>query len=348
MALRLSCMLTCSKFSCQRYVSTTNKTTKPLYKRDEAKKFRFYIVNRYVEFLMKYETAMEKRFPSAMRVYRMFMDGIKLFYKDVKDYLKIVRSLNKKENKLMDLTRTEIELYYQMPKDMVKVAPILILSLLPFANYVIFPLAYFFPRHLLCSHFWNLQQKAEFRIMILQQRLIHNRPVFRHLQAPLPQLKDNQLYDKWNAILASLGSGSHPTTEEILACKKLFMGKPFHLFYLRSNHVKHLLLMHDMHRVWFRRSRLAERAAILIAIDRAILREGGLESMSTEALRKACLMRGLNPLNMKKEHMINWLLLWLTISNEIDKYSYSLLLHCPILLAYNHPTNWQLIYRSNK
>lgn len=47
-----------------------------------------------------------------------------------------------------------------------------------------------------------------------------------------------------------------------------------------------------MHRVWFRRSRLAERAAILIAIDRAILREGGLESMSTEALRKACLMRG--------------------------------------------------------
>lgn len=50
--------------------------------------------------------------------------------------------------------------------------------------------------------------------------------------------------------------------------------------------------MHDMHRVWFRRSRLAERAAILLAIDRAMIKEGGLEHMSTDALRNACLMRG--------------------------------------------------------
>lgn len=220
-----------------RFVSTANKTPKPLYKREEAKKFRFYIANRYVEFLTKYESALAKRFPSAMQVYRIFMDGIKYFFKDVKDYLRIVTLLNIKGNRLKDLSRTEIELYYQMPKDMIKVAPVLILSALPFANYVIFPLAYFFPRHLLCSHFWNLQQKSEFRIIILQRRLIHNRPVFRHLQAPLPELKENPLYDKWNGILASLGSGSHPQIEDILTCKKLFMGKPFHLFYLTGNHV---------------------------------------------------------------------------------------------------------------
>ncbi|GJQ70907.1 hypothetical protein Trydic_g824 [Trypoxylus dichotomus] len=203
-------------------------------------------------------------------------------------------------------------------------------------------------RHLLCSHFWNLQQKSEFRIMILQQRLVHNRPVFRRLQAPLPQLKENPLYNKWNGILASLGSGSHPSTEDIIACKGLFMGKPFHLFYLSGNHMKHLLLMHDMHRISFKRSRLAERAAILMAIDKAILREGGLEHMSTEALRTACLMRGLNPSNMKNDDMIKWLQAWLTISNVVDKDSLSLLLHCPILLAYNHPSNWQLIYKFNK
>lgn len=208
-----------------------------MYKREEAKKFRFYIVNRYVEFLTKYEAVLEKRFPSAMQVYRVFMDGIKYFYTDVKDYLRIVTLLNIKGNTLTDLSRTEIELYYQMPKDMMKVAPVLILSALPLANYVIFPLAYFFPRHLLCSHFWNLQQKSEFRIMILQRRLIHNRPVFRHLQAPLPHLTENPLYDKWNAILSSLGSGSHPYAKDIIACKELFVGKPFHLHYLSSNHV---------------------------------------------------------------------------------------------------------------
>lgn len=120
-----------------------------------------------------------------------------------------------------------------------------------------------------------------------------------------------------------------------------------------------------MHRVWFRRSRLAERAAILLAIDKAVLKEGGLEHMSSEGLRNACLMRGktdidiycniclyilagLNPSNMKNEDMITWLQTWLTISKEVDKYSFSLLLHCPILLAYNHPSNWHLIYKFDK
>ena len=50
--------------------------------------------------------------------------------------------------------------------------------------------------------------------------------------------------------------------------------------------------MHDMHRVWFRRSRLAEKAIILQAMDKAIVKEGGVESLSTEALKHACHIRG--------------------------------------------------------
>lgn len=48
---------------------------------------------------------------------------------------------------------------------------------------------------------------------------------------------------------------------------------------------------------------------------------------------------------MKTDDMIIWLQNWITISNNIDKDSLSLLLHCPILLGYNEATNWMLIYQ---
>ncbi|XP_022920025.1 LETM1 domain-containing protein 1 isoform X2 [Onthophagus taurus] len=325
--------------------STASKPyRKPLYKRDEAKKLRFYIADRYVTLLTKYETMLEKRFPSAMRVYRRFMDGIKDFYYDTKEYLRIVRYLNFKDKGLKDLSRQEIELYQKIPKDMIKIAPFLMVSILPFANYVVFPIAYLFPRQVLCSHFWNIQQRNEFGIMEIHKRLLHNRPVFRHLQAAVPCLENHELKDKWKGILASLGSGSHPNPTEILACKNLFMEKPFHIFYLNRSHVKHLLQMHNMHRMWFRKSRLSERAIILQALDRAIVREGGVMKLSTDALRYSCVLRGLNPMNLSNQEMQTWLSNWIWISNHVDKNSLSLLLHCPILLGYNHPNNWRLIY----
>lgn len=54
---------------------------------------------------------------------------------------------------------------------------------------------------------------------------------------------------------------------------------------------------------------------------------------------------GLNPTNMRNEDIIEWLEKWMKISESVDKNSFSLLLHAPILLAYNQPSNWTLIYR---
>ncbi|XP_033208158.1 uncharacterized protein LOC117167380 isoform X8 [Belonocnema kinseyi] len=62
---------------------------------------------------------------------------------------------------------------------------------------------------------------------------------------------------------------------------------------------------------------------------------------STEAVS----FRGLNPVNMSTESMQEWLNQWLSVSSEVNEISISLLLHCPILLAYNHPSNWTLLYR---
>lgn len=179
-----------------------------------------------------------------MRVYRIFTVGLKDFVRDLKDYFRIIRLLNSPEkNRFQSLTRREIELYHQMPKDMFKVAPVLLLSPLPFAYYIVFPLAYFFPRILLSSHFWTLQQKAEFNLFYLNRRLQHNRPLFRCIQEQLDQVNDNKLYDDWEAILGMIGSGVQPSVEQILKCKDLFSCKPYHLFYLKRKHVVSFLFL---------------------------------------------------------------------------------------------------------
>lgn len=73
-------------------------------------------------------------------MYRVFSVGIKDFLRDLKTYISLRFKLIKDKG-FTKMTRQEIELYQKMPSDMLKIAPVLILSAIPFGNYVIFPLA---------------------------------------------------------------------------------------------------------------------------------------------------------------------------------------------------------------
>lgn len=106
----------------------------------------------------------------------------------------------------------------------------------------------------------------------------------------------------------------------------------------------HLLNMYGMKSGLLRVKKLKHRAFMLLELDRAIVREGGVDLMNTESLRYACHLRGLNSSHLSNQDMRNWLSQWLSVSEHLDKESYSLLLHCPVFLAYNHPQNWVLIY----
>ena len=58
---------------------------------------------------------------------------------------------------------------------------------------------------------------------------------------------------------------------------------------------------------------------------------------------QACFTRGLNPSNVRTDDMVKYLEQWIAVSVHVDPRTYSLVLHCPILLAYNQPTNRVLI-----
>lgn len=87
--------------------------------------------------------------------------------------------LNSARGNHSKLLRRELELYHQLPKDMMKVAPVLIFSAFPFAFYILLPLIYALPKQLLTSHFWTPEQKSKFETEYMHDRLVHNKPVLR-------------------------------------------------------------------------------------------------------------------------------------------------------------------------
>lgn len=83
-------------------------------------------------------------------------------------------------------------------------------------------------------------------------------------------------------------------------------------------------------------------------MDKAIGREGGVHNMPLEPLRNACYIRGLNPVNLSTDEMVEWLRDWIQISNTITVEHVTLFLHLPLFMGYNHPNNWKLIYGKDK
>lgn len=332
----------CQQFNKYRCLTINRmKHTKVL--KTEKEKFRTYVIQRYIEYVKNYTKVLEDRFPTAMKMYRVFSTGIKEFLTDLKKYISLRIKLATDEG-FSKMSRQDIELYQKMPSDMWRIAPVLILSAIPFGNYVIFPLAFLKPRKLLCSHFWSIQQKVEFTTQDLVERLRCNKPVLRALQAKVHSIPNSETKYTWKKVIALLGSGVHPKIEDILACKELFASEPYQLTSLTYAHMGYLLKMHGLKKSIFRMNKLKYRAYLLIEMDKAIVREGGVDNLSTEALRYACHIRGLNGSHLTNQEMKNWLVKWLKVSEHIDKSSYSLLLHSPIFLAYNHPQNWVLIY----
>lgn len=94
-----------------------------------------------------------------------------------------------------------------------------------------------YPRKLLTHQFWTPQQRSEFFVLELQDRLANNRRILRLLQAKSSQIKNDPNYPTWKHIIAQLGSGMHPTVDEIIKVKDIFAEMPYKTASLSYTHV---------------------------------------------------------------------------------------------------------------
>lgn len=78
---------------------------------------------RYVNYMKNYDKVLERRFPQAMHVYRVFSVGISDFYQDTKSFVRIrgeAKEARKRGAPLSSLAFKDLELYYSMPKEMLR------------------------------------------------------------------------------------------------------------------------------------------------------------------------------------------------------------------------------------
>lgn len=202
-----------------------------------------------------------------------------------------------------------------------------------------------YPRHLLTSQFWNYDQKIDFQELFLRDRTSYNRKILRCLQAKLDATINSGYYKTLNYVLGLLGSGTHPSAEEILSIREVFLDSPYHIDSLSSAHLKYLCKLHGIHSVYLKGVRLSEHVYVMHHMDLAIKNEGGVHNMASDALRYSCYMRGLNPTGLTNEELVEWLREWITVSLRIGTENISLYLHLPLLLTYNHPNNWRLSHK---
>uniref|UniRef100_A0A4W6F9N7 LETM1 domain containing 1 n=1 Tax=Lates calcarifer TaxID=8187 RepID=A0A4W6F9N7_LATCA len=283
----------------------------------------------------KYETFLKRRFPRFYQLYHTFVEGFKLLFQDAKEVRRIKAKMYSDGVKFQDLPYREMEKLRQFRRDMIKAVPLVMISLPPFANYLVFVLMYFLPRQLLIPHFWTPRQQVEFRGVYNSLRARHHLPVLKGLEYTSHQVKDSHLQ---SCLQGSVQSGVNPKVSEILAVRRLFSGPPLGIKRMSVDHMRHispLLFLTPRLPGFFIGRRLNSHGLELLQLDRALSKLGP-HQLSDAELRQACFVRGLNSDCLSINQCREWLSQWLQVSSSLKDSEVSLLLHNMVFLSANY------------
>ncbi|CAJ1084586.1 LETM1 domain-containing protein 1 isoform X2 [Xyrichtys novacula] len=350
--MALSCSSLCSHLSLIRLFGfRTNIINKGLYSPYKSCQSRHYSsskvrrgVGRYVASKLqkansKYEAFLKRRFPRFYQLYHTFVEGFKLLYQDAKTVYTIKSKMASAGVELKDLPYREMEMLRQFRRNMIKAVPLVLISIPPFANYLVFVLMYFFPRQLLIPHFWTPGQQVEFQRVYHSLRAQHHQPVLQGLEKSSQQVKDRQLQGRLKDLCAKIQNGVNPKATEILAVRGLFSGPPLGMKRMSTYQMRHispLLFLTPRLPGFFMGWRLKSHALELLQLDRALCRLGP-HQLSEAELRQACYVRGLNSGTLDVNQCREWLSQWLDVSASLKESEVSLLLHSLVLLSANYP-----------
>ncbi|KAF6721275.1 LETM1 domain-containing protein 1 [Oryzias melastigma] len=290
---------------------------------------------------IKYESFLKKRFPRFFLLYHTFMEGFKMLFHDAKEVKRINMKMLYGGVKYQDLPYREMEKLRQFRRDLIKGIPLVMISIPPFANYLVFVLMYFFPRQLLIPHFWNPKQQIEFRSVYHSIRAQHHRLVLQELEDASRLVKNVQAQTCLKSLCDNVNRGANPHVSDILAVRSLFSGPPLGIRRLRVDQMRHIspLLFLTPHLPSFLLGRRLNRHGLeLLQLDRALSRLG-LHQLNESELRQACYVRGINAYCLGANQCREWLSRWLQVSSSLKDSEVSLLLHCIVFLSTNYPNS---------
>ncbi|XP_014681919.1 PREDICTED: LETM1 domain-containing protein 1-like isoform X1 [Priapulus caudatus] len=323
------------------YLSTTPQ--------DQKKKSRIassalvtFAVAKYNRYVTWYEGILERRYPGVFKIYKIVKHGLRDLFLDARDYFRIYTQI-RKGKPLGTLTRRELEVYRQLPHDLLHCLPLYCLQAIPFVGNVFFIVAYKYPKSLLSHQFWTPDQKMQFWLEDLTERVQNYNIIMAKLERKTRKITDDKLRIYMEDVLHELHSNRHPSTEQLLLTRQLFVERPFGIHKVGYKQMINLCKIHERWPYFQPRARMHKYGMLLRATDLAITRDGFADENAHEIIA-ACFIRGLNPKSLHTEQRIAWLKQWVEVAEHVDEDCISLLLHCPIFLGLNEPTN-KVLYR---
>ncbi|XP_075898604.1 LETM1 domain-containing protein 1 [Nelusetta ayraudi] len=302
--------------------------------------FGRYVGAKLQKLNIKYEGFLKRRFPRFFALYHTFVEGFKLLYRDAQDVSKIKSKMISDGVPFHDLSYREMEKLRQFRRDVIKATPLMLITIPPFANYLVFVLMYYYPRQVLIPHFWTPSQKVAFRGVYHCLRAEHHMPVLQGMQKTSSPVQDGHLQNRLQHLCAKVQNGENPKVSEILAVRGLFSGSPLGMRRMSVDHMRRLsplLFLTPRLPAFLIGRRLNSHGRELLLLDRALSRLGPHQLDDSE-VRQACFIRGINPDSLSGGQCREWLSQWLQVSSSLKESEVSLLLHSLVLLSANYPT----------
>ncbi|KAK1151141.1 LETM1 domain-containing protein 1 [Acipenser oxyrinchus oxyrinchus] len=288
----------------------------------------------------KYERFLHRNFPAFYLLYSTFFRGLRLLLQDGSEVRRIKVKMARQGLSKEQLPYRDMETLRQFRRDIIKALPVALVSIPPFANYLVFVLMYFFPRQVLVRHFWTPKQQVEFQQVYHGQRARLYPRLVNDLTRTALEVTDRDLQSQLLQLCNKVQGGAHPGISEIQAVRRLFTGPPLGMKRLQVEHMRCLsslfFLTSRLPAALIRR-RLWSHSMELLQLDRA-LSMLGLHQLSEPELRIACYLRGLNSTCLSTTQCREWLYQWLQLSTRLKDSEASLLLHSMVLLSMNYPS----------
>uniref|UniRef100_A0A8C8D9G1 Letm1 RBD domain-containing protein n=1 Tax=Oncorhynchus tshawytscha TaxID=74940 RepID=A0A8C8D9G1_ONCTS len=259
------------------------------------------VVSRLQRVNAKYEHFLQRRKNSA----RFW-----LFFQDTKEVKVIKTRMLTNSVKVQDLTYRDMEKLGQCHRDMIKAIPLLLISIPPFANYLV----YLLPCQLLIRHFWTRQQQTEFQEVNHSHRVQHHWAVVKGLESAGSHVKDSCLLDLCHKVGANWGTYLTSRQFDTLGIKRMNADQ-----------------MRQLCPLFFLTPRFPT-PRILLQLDRALSRHG-LHQLDDSELRQ---VSGLDSGSLSINQCLEWLCGSSSPLSEV-----SLLVHSMVLLSTNYPKPYQ-------
>ncbi|XP_064155216.1 LETM1 domain-containing protein 1 [Anguilla rostrata] len=286
----------------------------------------------------KYESFLKRRFPRFYILYHTFTTGIQFLLRDASEVKNIKLKMHQANLKVHELPYRDMEKLREFRRDLIKAIPLMLISIPPFANYLVFVLMYFFPRQVLIRQFWTPQKQVEFQGVYHDQRCQHHAGVLNGLVRTVPRIQNQRQQSQLLDLCNKVQNGAHPSVMDMQAVRPLFSGPPLGMKRLGANHMRLLstqLFLTPRLPAFLIRHRLNGHAIELLQLDRALNSLGVLQLSDTE-LRQACYLRGLHAPSLSAKQCRDWLMQWLQLTSRLKESETSLLLHSMVLLSVNY------------